>query len=137
MVAWYDATVDTQAMTIRLPEDLYEQLRRAAFETRTPMNTLIAEGVELRLAALKAAAPLVTYLRHALDVSLQLDRTAAQKKRIVGVQNRLTSWQAFRACENGRPTASELREAIGDAADRSIEAALSRWETEKEGEGWS
>jgi prevent-host-death family protein len=72
-------------------------------------------------------------LRHALDVSLQLDRTAAHKKRIVSVQDRLTSWLAFRACENGRPTVSELREAIGDATDRNVEAALSKWETEKEG----
>lgn len=71
-----------------------------------------------------------TMLRHALDVSMQLDRTATQKRRIVDVQNRLTSWLAFGACENGRPTAKELREAIGDAADRNIEEALSRWETE-------
>lgn len=74
-------------------------------------------------------------LRHALDQSLQLDRTVAHKGRIVDVQNRLTSWLAFRACDGGRPTVSELREAIGDATDRHVEAALSRWGTEKEGEG--
>lgn len=43
-------------MSVRIPEDLYEQLRLAAFEARVPMNTLIAEGVKLKLAALKAAA---------------------------------------------------------------------------------
>jgi hypothetical protein len=48
-------TMETQAMTIRLPGELYEQLRRAAFEARVPMNALIVEGVELRLAELKAA----------------------------------------------------------------------------------
>jgi triphosphoribosyl-dephospho-CoA synthetase len=48
--------METQAMTIRMPEALYEQLRRAAFEARVPMNTLINEGIELKLAELKAAA---------------------------------------------------------------------------------
>jgi triphosphoribosyl-dephospho-CoA synthetase len=56
MVAWYAAIMGPQAMTIRMPEDLYEQLRRAAFEARVPMNTLINEGIELKLAELKAAA---------------------------------------------------------------------------------
>jgi predicted HicB family RNase H-like nuclease len=48
--------MESQAMTIRVPGDLYEQLRRAAFEARVPMNALINEGIELRLAELKAAA---------------------------------------------------------------------------------
>jgi len=56
VVAWYDAIMDTQALTIRVPEDLYEQLRRAAFEARVPMNSLVTEGIELKLAELKAAA---------------------------------------------------------------------------------
>lgn len=43
-------------MSVRIPEDLYEQLRVAAFERRVPMNTLVSEGIELRLAELKAAA---------------------------------------------------------------------------------
>jgi hypothetical protein len=41
-------------MTIRMPEDLYEQLRRAAFEARVPMNSLVTDGIEMKLAALKA-----------------------------------------------------------------------------------
>jgi hypothetical protein len=48
--------METQAMSVRFPKDLYEELRRAAFERRTPMNTLVIEGTELRLAELKAAA---------------------------------------------------------------------------------
>lgn len=97
-------------------------------------DVLRGEHVELTRYGRPVAviAPVEQYgralIRHALDVSLQLDRTAARKKRIVEVQNRLTSWLAFRACDNGRPTAAELREAIGDATDRNVEAALTRWE---------
>jgi hypothetical protein len=120
--------METQAMSVRFPKDLYEQLRRAAFDERVPMNEVIVEAVTLGL----ALSVTTLILRHALDVSLQLNRTPAHKVRIVKVQNRLTSWSAFRACENGRPTVSELREAIGDATDRSVEAALSKWES---GEG--
>lgn len=43
-------------MSVRLPEDLHERLRLAAFEHRISMNVLVCEGIELRLAALKAAA---------------------------------------------------------------------------------
>ena len=42
-------TDDTQAMSIRLPKDLYEKLRRAAFDTRESMNAIIARGVEREL----------------------------------------------------------------------------------------
>lgn len=37
---------DTQAMTLRLPRDLYEAIRRFAFETRLSMNEIIT--TELR-----------------------------------------------------------------------------------------
>lgn len=43
-------------MSVRFPPDVYEELRRAAFERRTYMNTLVVEGAKLRLAQLKAAA---------------------------------------------------------------------------------
>jgi len=36
---------DTQALTVRLPEDLYDKLRKAAFEQHTSMNALIIEAV--------------------------------------------------------------------------------------------
>jgi len=36
---------DTQTITVRLPRDLYEQLRKAAFDQRTSMNALIIEAV--------------------------------------------------------------------------------------------
>ena len=35
----------THAITIRLPEDLYEDLRRQAYEQRTSINALIVEAV--------------------------------------------------------------------------------------------
>jgi len=41
----------TQVMTIRLPDDLHELLRRESFETRQPMNQIIAERLRLRLGA--------------------------------------------------------------------------------------
>jgi len=37
--------VDTQAMTLRLPADIYEQLRRIAFDRKTSMNALITGAV--------------------------------------------------------------------------------------------
>ena len=40
----------THAITIRLPEDLYEELRRQAYEQRTSINALIVEAVRARQA---------------------------------------------------------------------------------------
>lgn len=37
-------------MTIRLPEDLYEALRRASYVTREPMNAIIKRAVITELA---------------------------------------------------------------------------------------
>lgn len=34
-------TPDTQAITVRLPVDLYDKLRKAAFDQHTSMNALI------------------------------------------------------------------------------------------------
>jgi hypothetical protein len=39
----------TQAMTVRLPDDLHELLRRESFTTRQPMSEIITEGLRLRL----------------------------------------------------------------------------------------
>lgn len=36
---------DTQAMSIRLPKEVHEWLRREAFETRTAMNAIIASAL--------------------------------------------------------------------------------------------
>jgi predicted HicB family RNase H-like nuclease len=38
----------THPITIRLPEDLYEDLRRQAYEQRTSINALIVEAVRDR-----------------------------------------------------------------------------------------
>jgi predicted HicB family RNase H-like nuclease len=38
-----------QTLTIRLPEDLYEQLRRAAFDQHVSMNALVIEAIRERL----------------------------------------------------------------------------------------
>jgi len=40
----------THAITIRLPEDLYEDLRRQAYEQRTSINALIVEAVRVKQA---------------------------------------------------------------------------------------
>lgn len=42
-----------QAITFRLPEDLYEHLRHEAFETRRPMNELVAEAIAARYSVLR------------------------------------------------------------------------------------
>jgi len=34
-----------QPLTIRLPKDLYEKLRKAAFDQRTTMNALVIDAV--------------------------------------------------------------------------------------------
>jgi hypothetical protein len=39
---------ETQAMTIRLPKDMYEDLRRQAFNERTSINALIVEAVRAK-----------------------------------------------------------------------------------------
>lgn len=41
--------VDTQAITVRLPRDLYEKLRGEAYETRLSMNELLITGLRLVL----------------------------------------------------------------------------------------
>jgi predicted HicB family RNase H-like nuclease len=38
----------THAITIRLPEDLYEDLRRQAYEQRTSINALIVEALRTK-----------------------------------------------------------------------------------------
>jgi hypothetical protein len=38
--------MDQQAMTIRLPAELYEWLRREAFDTREPMNGIVVTALE-------------------------------------------------------------------------------------------
>jgi predicted transcriptional regulator len=38
-----------QQLTIRLPKNLYEQLRKTAFDQRRPMNEIIIEAVADKL----------------------------------------------------------------------------------------
>jgi predicted HicB family RNase H-like nuclease len=45
-----DAEPLTHAITIRLPEDLYEELRRRAYEERTSINALIVAAVRSKKA---------------------------------------------------------------------------------------
>jgi predicted transcriptional regulator len=42
-------------MSIRLPDDLYERLRRAAFEERAPMNGIVVEALEAHLSQRESA----------------------------------------------------------------------------------
>ena len=50
----YDATMtppeDIHTITVRLPKDLYETLRKIAFDRRVSMNTLIIEALRKDLA---------------------------------------------------------------------------------------
>lgn len=39
---------EMQAITVRLPKNLYEDLRRQAFDQRTSINALIIEAVQNR-----------------------------------------------------------------------------------------
>ena len=41
---------EVQAITIRLPKDMYEDLRRQAFDERTSINALIVDAVRARQA---------------------------------------------------------------------------------------
>lgn len=40
-----DDKPEVQAITIRLPKDMYEDLRRQAFDERTSINALIVKAV--------------------------------------------------------------------------------------------
>jgi hypothetical protein len=40
---------DEQAMTVRLPKPLYEQLRRAAYEAHKPMSQIVIAAVNAAL----------------------------------------------------------------------------------------
>lgn len=49
MTLRYDATMtpadDIQTITVRLPQDVYERLRKDAFDQRTSMNALIVDAI--------------------------------------------------------------------------------------------
>lgn len=38
-------TENVQPITVRLPESLYEQLRRLAYEARKPMSRIVIEAI--------------------------------------------------------------------------------------------
>lgn len=42
----HDPAIATQAFPARLPKDLYERLRRTAFEQRVSMNVIVVAAVE-------------------------------------------------------------------------------------------
>jgi predicted DNA-binding protein len=49
------AVEDSHAMTIRITGELYERLRRQAFEHRVSQSEIVREGIESRVAELEAA----------------------------------------------------------------------------------
>lgn len=51
---------ETQALTMRLPKDLYEQLRREAFDERTSQNAIVVEALTAHFAR-RAARGLVVH----------------------------------------------------------------------------
>lgn len=48
---------DTQAKTVRMPGDLYERLRRVAFERRTYQNDIIVSALRRELDRLEKEKP--------------------------------------------------------------------------------
>lgn len=48
---------DTQALTVRLPPDLYDKLRKAAFDQHTSMNALIIEAIRVQHDVPSPASP--------------------------------------------------------------------------------
>lgn len=70
--------MDVRAISVRFPEDLYERLRKTAFDRRESMNSLVVEGTELRLTQL---GPHAETIREALRLAAQEapdDRAAAR-----------------------------------------------------------
>jgi hypothetical protein len=47
---------ETQAMTVRFPPETYERLRKAAFDRREPMNTIVVRATESELDVLTPPA---------------------------------------------------------------------------------
>ena len=47
---------DVQAITVRLPRELYERLRREAFDTRSSQTAIITEELTDRYARIDEAA---------------------------------------------------------------------------------
>ena len=80
--------VDTQAMTIRLPTPLYEMLRKMAFEQRTSINALIAEGAIWRAWNALPDSELSPVKRIARDLGLE----PAEVAHIVYPANKFGPW---------------------------------------------
>jgi hypothetical protein len=53
--------VDTQAITVRLPVELYERVRREAFEARASQADIIREALSERYRRMDAAASVPEY----------------------------------------------------------------------------
>jgi len=48
---------ETQAMTIRLPKDLYERVRREAFDQHTSQTAIVAEALTERYERIDGGKP--------------------------------------------------------------------------------
>lgn len=48
MQPWYHDIMTANQMTIRLPSELYDNLRHESFTTRQSMNAIIADSLRLR-----------------------------------------------------------------------------------------
>lgn len=46
LVRWYRGRMETHQMTIRIPLDVYQALRREAFDRQLPMTTVITEALQ-------------------------------------------------------------------------------------------
>jgi hypothetical protein len=89
--------MDVQTMSVRLPVDLYEHLRREAFERRVPMNAILVEALGPHLD--KSAVTLVTRDQN----QAQRLRRLAREHGALGEpfpNNEHPTWQV---CEGGQP----------------------------------
>lgn len=51
--------METQAITFRIPKAMYEDLRQEAFDTRRPMNEIVAESIGTRFSLLEHGGAVV------------------------------------------------------------------------------
>jgi len=89
--------MDVQTMSVRVPVDLYEKLRREAFERRVPMNSILVEALGPHLD--ECAVTLFTKDQN----QAQRLRRLAREHGAVGEpfpNNEHPTWQV---CEGGQP----------------------------------
>lgn len=96
--------MEVQAITARLPADLYESLRRTAFERRKPMNVILIEAAAAHLALIPDPNPL--------------------DARLIAMEAILREYGASEAADQAGSCAAFMREALRGSDDCDIAEAL-------------